>query len=633
MCGIAGFVDWPGAEAALGDAMGRALTHRGPDDHGIWVSPEGGAVLAHRRLSILDLTPTGHQPMTSADGRWTIVYNGEIYNHPALRTELEAEGVRLRGRSDTELLLEGAALWGLEATLARAEGMFAIALWDERERTLLLTRDRVGVKPLYWMRRGAGLAFASELKALRLLPGADFSFDPAGLAHFFKFGYAPGAETLFAHVRKLEPGTILAFKNGAAPSITRYWDAWAHIGTRSTADDADMLAELDALVRGSVGQELVADVPVGCFLSGGVDSSLVAAVMQAQAGGKVKTFNVGFDEPGMDESAHARAVAAHIGSEHHEIRLDAKGAAEIIPLLPEMYDEPVSDMAAIPTHLVSKLARSEVKVALSGDGGDELFAGYERYAVAEKVWRRLAWAPRGARQLAAHALRAAPAGMIAAAARAASMAPERGVRRVQRLSAALDDASPLTTYEATVGLWVDLGEVLNTPDLTRAAAWTRAEASGLDPVLAFQLIDLTTYLPDAVLAKVDRASMATSLEVRVPLLNHRLIEFALGLPAHARMRGGQGKWLLRQLLYKYVPQALVDRPKAGFSVPIGLWLRGPLRAWAEDLLSETALRESGVLNAAGVSRRWREHVEGRADWSYPLWSVLMFQAWRRRWQA
>lgn len=616
---------------ALGEAMARTLTHRGPDSAGVWLSPDGAAVLAHRRLSIIDLSPAGHQPMTSADGRWTISYNGEIYNHATLRKRLDAAGAALRGRSDTEVLLEWISRWGLAEALAAAEGMFAFALWDARERRLHLVRDRIGVKPLYWTKQGAGFAFASEIKALTLLPGARFALDRRGASLYFKFGYTPSPTTIYENVWKLEPGAILTVASGETPRIERYWDAWDYAQPSEARDDAALLGELDQHVRRSVGQELVADVPVGCFLSGGVDSSLVAAAMRQLSGAPVKTFNVAFDDPTIDESAHARAVAAHIGSEHHEIRLDAASAREIIPTLPEMYDEPLSDMAQIPTHLVSKLARQHVKVALSGDGGDELFAGYDRYHIAERVWRRLGWAPHGARRLAARALRAAPAGMVAAAARlSASPEPLRAARRLQRLSVALDDASPLSAYVAAASTWLDPAEVLTHADAELPDAWRRARASNAASMLQFQLIDLHTYLPDDVLAKVDRASMAVSLEVRVPLLNHKLVEFALGLPPDARVRGGESKFLLRRLLYQYVPRALVDRPKRGFSVPMAAWLRGPLRDWADDLLSDAALRQNDVLRADIVSQRWREHRSGAADWSYPLWSVLMFQDWSRR---
>ena len=635
MCGIAGLLNWPAASAeaslALGEAMARALTHRGPDDHGIWRSPDGAAVFAHRRLSILDLSPTGHQPMSSADGRWTVCYNGEIYNHPALRQRLEQAGAALRGRSDTEVLLEWVGRWGLEETLHALEGMYAFALWDNAERRLHLVRDRIGVKPLYWMKQGAGFAFASELKALTLLHGVRFAIDRRGLSLYFKFGYTPSPTTIYENVWKLEPGATLTVAANGEPRITRYWDAWDYARPDPARDDESLTDALDALVLRSVGQELVADVPVGCFLSGGIDSSLVSAVMRQLAGAPVKTFNVGFDDPNIDESAYARAVAHNIGSDHHEIRLNADMAREIIPLLPDMYDEPLSDMAAIPTYAVSKLAREYVKVVLSGDGGDELFAGYDRYHAAERVWRRIGWAPHAARRLAASALRATPLGMVAAAARmASSPEPLRAPRQLQRLSVALDDASPLSAFTATSSAWLDPADAVQQTSGDLPEVWSRARASAAASMLQFQMIDFHTYLPDDVLAKVDRASMATSLEARVPLLNHKLVEFALGLPAEARVRDGESKFLLRKLLYKYVPRALVERPKRGFSVPMAAWLRGPLRDWADDLLSESTLRQSDVLRADVIAQRWREHRRGEADWSYPLWTALMFQDWSRR---
>jgi asparagine synthase (glutamine-hydrolysing) len=636
MCGIAGFLNWPGlsgqAAGAMGARMADTLTYRGPDDAGVWSDPSG-ITLAFRRLAIVDLSPAGRQPMRSADGRWTIVFNGEIYNHKRLRAELDG-GVSFVGHSDTEVLLEWIARRGLEDALDHAEGMFAFALWDSHEQRLLLVRDRIGIKPLYWMRQGTGLAFASELKALRQLPGARFEYDKAGVSHFIKYGLIPAPATVFTTVRKLKPGTIVVFESGAPPSEIRYWNASDYVWAGAEHDEGEMLAALEGHVRRAVGQELVADVPVGCFLSGGIDSSLVAATMQGLSSKPIQTFSVGFDDPAIDESAHALGVAKHIGSEHNFIRLDAATAADIIPTLPDMFDEPLADPAAIPTYALSKLARSKVTVALSGDGGDELFAGYDRYGLAERVWRKLAWAPDGARKLAGHALRAAPSDVIAAVATLAARPDAQGdVRRARKLSAALMDATPIATYDATLARWPDLNEIMREPDFSLPLPWRRAQARELPLPLAFQLLDLEAYLPDNVLTKVDRASMAASLEARVPLLDHRFVEFALGLPPEARVRDGQTKWLMRQALYKLVPQDLVERPKRGFSVPIAEWLRKPLRRWAVDLLAPSSIAAGGVLNAELVTRCWREHSDRRADWSYPLWNILMFEAWRQRWKA
>lgn len=631
MCGIAGFLNWPMPEAGAApcaEAMARALTHRGPDDSAIWRSEEGALYFAHRRLAVIDLTPTGRQPMTSADGRWTICFNGEIYNHAELRARLGGDGVSLRGRADTEALLESVARYGLEAALAAAEGMFAFAVWDAAERRLFLARDRAGVKPLYWLRQGKGFAFASEIKALRALPGARFELDRVALAEFLLYGYVRAPETMFAGVRKLEPGAILAVGADGSVSSRRYWraDGAAQDDTRS---DADLTDALDALVRRTVRQEMAADVQVGCFLSGGVDSSLVAALAQQSSAGRLETFSVGFDDPSIDESAHARAVAEYIGARHHALNVDAAAAAEVLPLLPEMYDEPLADMAAIPTYLVSKLARSHVTVALSGDGGDELFGGYERYWVAERVWRRLSAAPGPARRMAAGALAHTPEALLGLAAQVVQPGLSRRHARARfaRLIAALAARRPADVYRATTSLWLDPGEILLDAPQEPAPDWPSAASV----VTAFQLQDFGAYLPDDVLAKVDRASMAVSLESRVPLLNHGMIAFAFALPDHVKRRAGRGKWLLRQVLARHVPADLVERPKQGFSVPMAAWLRGPLKHWADDLLDEAALAQTGLFTPGPIAKRWREHCSGVADWSYALWAVLTFEAWRRHW--
>lgn len=634
MCGIAGFLDWPFSSAEAAEACARAmsgrLAHRGPDGEGFWRSDDGRVVFAHRRLAIIDLSEAGAQPMTSADGRWTICFNGEIYNFAALRADLEKAGAALRGHSDTEALLETIARRGLKAALQASEGMFAFALWDARERRLFLARDRVGIKPLYWTRNGAGLAFASELKALRLAPGARFALDPAQVSSFLRFGYITAPATIFADVFKLPPATVLSLGDEGV-ALEPYWSAWeAGAAPAETRSEAEMIDALDALVQRSVRQELVSDVPLGAFLSGGVDSSLVTAVAQRAVTGRLQTFSVGFDDPSIDESPHAEAAARHIGADHHALRVTAAEARDVIPLLPDMYDEPVADIAQIPTYLVSKLARERVTVALSGDGGDELFGGYDRYWTAENVWRKLAAAPYGARKFAARAIRAMPQPMAAAVAMVAQpgMERRRAAARFARLANALEAPSPLDVYAATVALWT-------ASPATEAASLPGAFAlagSEREAVKAFQLVDLHTYLPDDVLAKVDRASMAASLEVRVPLLNHKLIEFALCLPESVKQKGGRAKWLLRQVLHRYLPRELVDRPKQGFSVPMGAWLRGPLKSWAGDLLTESALAESNVLAATPIAQRWREHIAGQADWSYALWPVLSFQAWRQTWR-
>jgi asparagine synthase (glutamine-hydrolysing) len=640
MCGIAGFVGRVAAGSGAADrlrAMAGTLIHRGPDSHGTWTDPESGAYFAHRRLSIVDLTETGHQPMVSANGRFVITFNGEIYNFLDLRRTLEAGGAVLVGRSDTEVLLEWIARRGLATLLAEIEGMFAFALWDRLERRLHLVRDRVGIKPLFFTRRNGVLAFASELKALHHAPGWSSVLDPDALALYLRFGYVPAPRTIFAQVSKLEPGSMLSWRPGEEAVVQRYWDAVDIVAKAAArpiqARDDDLIELVGSEIERSVRQEIVADVPVGCFLSGGVDSSTVAAMMQRICGRTIKTFSVGFDDQAFDESHHARAVAAHLGTDHQEIRVSAWDAREVIAALPGMYDEPLSDMAQIPTHLVSRLARRDVKVALSGDGGDEIFAGYDRYATAERAWRKLALMP-GFLRRGASALLHRSVGPMASGLGGLNATGSVGgaARRLARIAAVLPSLSPVEAYRLVSSLWEEPSALLPGCREPHLPAYDARLASGLGLPTAFQLVDLRTYLPDAILAKVDRASMAASLEVRVPLLNHRLIELAFRLPLSAKRRNGTTKWVLRQLLYRSVPRKLVDRPKQGFGVPMARWLRGPLRDWAEDRLSPASLGRTGVLDATLVARCWGEHVSGRLDWSYRIWAALVLQDWLLAWQ-
>jgi asparagine synthase (glutamine-hydrolysing) len=613
------------------------LPHRGPDGEGVWVEPDGHAALGHRRLAIIDLTPTGAQPMASANGRFVVTYNGEIYNYPHLRESLERDGVRLVGRSDTEVMVEWIARRGLESFLAEAEGMFAFAAWDRRERRLFLVRDRVGIKPLYWLRRGGILAFASELKALHRLPDWQPEIDRDALTQYLRFGYVPAPRSIFKDVAKLEPGRFLTWAGGES-QIQRYWDPVAVVTKGHAAvhprRNEEILDAVETEVERSVRQEMISDVPVGCFLSGGIDSSLVTAMMQKAAGRPIKTFSVGFDDPDIDESQYARAVAGYLGTDHVEVRVSAQDAQNVIPMLPTMYDEPLSDMAQLPTYLVSKLARRHVTVALSGDGGDELFGGYERYRIAEATWSNLSRVPGPARSMARAFLQGPPAPIVAATAHKLGLASSResAQRRLARLAEALEGQSPMEVYRAVSSLWTDAGDIVIGGREPPLPAYDPALARELDPVARFQLVDLCTYLPDAILNKVDRASMAVSLETRVPLLNHKLIELAFRLPLSARRQGGVTKWALREVLYRHVPRALVERPKKGFGVPVGEWLRGPLRAWADDRLSESALRGPGLFDPAPIRRRWLDHRDGIADWSYPLWAVLVFQDWHAGWR-
>ena len=648
MCGIAGIVARASLDEALLRRMAGEIGHRGPDDEGIWTDCEAGIGFAHRRLAIVDLSPAGHQPMATSDGRWTLNFNGEIYNHAALRTELEAggggpaaAGASWRGHSDTETLLECIAAWGLERTLAKVAGMFALALWDARERRLHLARDRFGEKPLYYGWIGGDFVFASELKALRLHPGFDNGLDRSALELFLRLNYVPAPHSIFERIYKLEPGCILSGTPEAlraplaAPPIPgegpvrRYWsyrDVLAAGLDCAFASQAEAEAEVERALLEAVRDQAMADVPVGAFLSGGIDSSTVVALYRQHS--PVRTFTIGFEDAAYDESAHARAVAAHLGTEHHEARVTAREAQDVIPLLPRIYDEPFADSSQIPTYLVCRHAREQVKVALSGDGGDEMFGGYNRYLAPAALWSRFASLPEPLRRGSGVLLGSLPGGAWDAAAdlaRRRNRQPHFGakVRRTLRTIGAARDLDGF--HDSFIDEWPGGATPAGggTPLLPRSFQPLPAPAPDR---LRMMYRDAMTYLPDDILAKVDRASMAVSLETRLPLLDHRVAEAAARVPVGMSISGGTGKKVLRRILYRHVPRALFERPKTGFAVPVGEWLRGPLRPWAEELLDPARLGD-GPIDPAPVRRRWAGHLAG-ADHTASLWSVLMFEAWR-----
>ncbi|HUH59516.1 MAG TPA: asparagine synthase (glutamine-hydrolyzing) [Candidimonas sp.] len=623
MCGFAGFLDVRRLTANPQDVlarMGQSISHRGPDDDDVWYCDDGGIGFSHRRLAVVDLTATGKQPMSSACGRYVIVFNGEIYNHLALRAQVQSSssGVVWRGTSDTETLLACFSTWGIEATLRAAVGMFAIALWDRRTRELTLARDRMGEKPLYWGWQGNVLLFGSELKAIRMHPLCKGEIDRDSLALLVQYNYIPAPNSIYTGIEKLRPANYITFRAGQAPGSAvpaSYWSlsAAARFGTSNPflGSDIDAIDTLEGQLSQSVGLQMIADVPLGAFLSGGVDSSLVAALMQAQASMPIQTFTIGFEDAKYNEAVHASAVAAHLGTRHTEWRITARDALDLIPRLADIYCEPFADSSQIPTYLVSKLARQHVTVALSGDGGDELFGGYSPYQFAPGLWKRLGRLPLGLRRLAAQLGAGLPLS-----------------EKASKLLNVLPARSREDFYQKLRSHW---------PQQQKIVLGTRAEQSSwkqiidCDGVDRFEdwmmLIDTQGYMSDDILLKVDRASMANGLETRVPILDHRVVELAWRLPFHQKIRDGKGKWILRQVLNRHVPEHLIDRPKQGFSIPLGEWLRGPLRDWAETLLDERILREDGYFSVEPIRRAWNAHVHGSADHSGKLWSILMYQAW------
>jgi asparagine synthase (glutamine-hydrolysing) len=637
MCGIAGLLapatGWDGeALARHADAMARALARRGPDGQGVWTDAETGVALAHRRLSILDLSPAGAQPMMSADGRWVVSYNGEVYNTPELAAELRSAGVVLRGHSDTEVILELCARLGVEETLRRLAGMFALAFWDRRERVLWLARDRLGIKPLAWWRMpDGGLAFASEIGAFAPLPQAPADIDPAAVAALLRLGAVPAPITILAGVSKLAPGGLLRAQAGQEPRLSAWWDpATAAAAQRAARRPDDSAQDLEALLERVVGQHLLSDVPVGAFLSGGIDSSLVVAMMCRVAPGAVRTFSIGFDVPGYDEAGHARAVAARLGTEHTELAVGEAEALAVVPRLAGLYDEPFADASQIPTVLLAELTRRSVTVALSGDGGDELFAGYNRHRVARRLWPRVAGVPRPLRHAAAGLIRLLSPERWDGALRAVSPGhhPPQAGEKLHKLARVLDQADPDGVYAALVAQWPDPRAVSPRSQPTRLSIDGHAFARALaDPVERMQFLDLLCYLPDDILVKVDRASMAVGLEARVPLLDHRVLERSWRLSPDVHFRDGRGKWPLRRILAPLMPEGFFERPKSGFTPPLHAWLRGPLRDWAQALLDPGALRDDGWFDPAAVTACWRDHLSGRANHQYRLWPILMMRSW------
>lgn len=626
MCGIAGFFD-PSAGSydreAVARSMAGAIRHRGPDDEGVWTGDSGEVVFGHRRLSVIDLSVAGHQPMVSGNGRYVIAYNGEVYNFAELRHELEATGIAFKSDSDTEVVLEACAAWGVEAAAAKFNGMFAFALWDRSVRTLTLTLDRFGIKPLYWSERGDTFLFGSELKALAVHPSFEREIDRDTLAGYLRFGYVPGTHAIYEGVRKLEPGSVMTWRLGEDVQVSRYWRvrdvASEAVANPATVGEGQAIEGLDRVLRDAVKSRMISDVPMGAFLSGGIDSSTIAALMQAQSNNPIRTFSIGFNEAAYDESVYAREVAKHLGTDHTELVVSQKEALEAIPRLPELYDEPFADSSQIPTYLVSKLAREHVTVALSGDGGDELFGGYNRHVLAGRI--------KGAFDVLPYAVRKAMGASALGLPRAVWGTPRRG-DQMAKLATLFGKRTLDEAYLSLASVWNAAPSVVLNASGDAAGLSTPWPDFGTFAE-KMMVMDAEMYMPGDILTKVDRASMGVSLEARVPFLDYRVAEYAWQLPSSMKVKGGQGKWILRQVLDRYVPRNLVERPKMGFAVPIDDWLRGDLRDWAEDLLNQDRLTREGYFDAAAVRKKWSEHLSGRRNWQHQLWGLLMFQAWHK----
>jgi asparagine synthase (glutamine-hydrolysing) len=648
MCGIAGYYCFttPIDHTQTLNAMGEAVSHRGPDDAGIWFDKDNGVGLAHRRLSIIDLSNEGHQPMMSHSGRYMIVYNGEIYNFSDIRCELDSGSTPWRGHSDTEVLLSAIDAWGIDSAIKRFVGMFAFALWDRQERVLLLCRDRLGIKPLYYSQTACGVVFGSELKAIKAHPEFRPEIDRDALTLYLRHNCIPAPYTIYRNTWKIRPGNILRISSNDLRDsnlLSRsycYWDARcvAESGQNNLyhGSDDEAIYELEAVLLDAVKKRMISDVPLGAFLSGGIDSSTIVSLMQAQSDRPVKTFSIGSESQGYNEATYAKEVALHLGTEHTELYLSDRDIMDVIPQLPALFDEPFSDSSQIPTYLVSKLARQQVTVCLSGDGGDELFGGYNRHIWGPKIWQLFGWMHPALRSVVANSLLSVSTVWwndifyIFNRFIPANKRLSRVGDNLHKFAEILPSKSLEQMYRGLCSHWKEPDKVVinGTEPITNI---TDMQYYAVLPDSSHRMMymDLITYLPDDILTKVDRATMGVSLEGRVPFLDHRVVEFAWRLPLSLKIRNNQRKWILRQVLYKYIPKRLVDRPKMGFGIPIDFWLRGSLRDWAEDLLDVSRMRQEGFFEASIVWKKWKEHISCDRNWQYDLWDILMFQSWLR----
>jgi asparagine synthase (glutamine-hydrolysing) len=641
MCGFSGFfgfadLPYSGVQKTI-LTMGEALRHRGPDDHGVWINTALEIALVHRRLAVVDLSAAGNQPMVSSTGRFILAFNGEIYNHRDIRklllksNEFVNKKVKWRGHSDTETLLVALEFWGIDRTLKELNGMFAFALWDQKERKLFLARDRFGEKPLYYGSLQNSFVFGSELKALAAHSQWRGDIDRDALALFMRYTHVPAPKTIYQDIKKILPAHYLVVSNQGQiiGDPICYWslENAAYQGIENRKGDAVELAdELDYLLKDAVGLRMTSDVPLGAFLSGGYDSTMIVAQMQAQSSQPVRTFSIGNEQEDLDEARYAAAVAKHLGTEHTELYVTSSDALSVIPKLPQIYDEPFADSSQIPTFLVSQLARRDVTVALSGDGGDELFAGYNRHFAGVKIWEKLNQLPLAFRKTISHGLTSFDAAgfarLMVLVSRLTSI-PSMSLK-MTKLCSALSARDDLDFYDLLKAHWKSSSVILGASDFSGYDGQQLESAKFLDRML---FMDMQTYLQDDILTKVDRASMAVSLEARVPFLDHRLVEFSWRVPPEFKVRNGQGKWLLREVLHRYVPHELMERPKQGFSIPIAQWLRGPLRDWGEELLDSKRLHQEGFFNVDMVRSSWKRLLTGKGHEEHKLWCVLMFQAW------
>ncbi len=646
MCGFCGYLQLKPSSLSTEviTSMTDRIQHRGPNDQGYWQDDQGWVSLGHRRLSIIDLSPEGHQPMLSASGRFVLTYNGEIYNFKEIKKELEKGGLapEWRGHSDTEVLLAAINAWGVKGALKKSVGMFAFALWDKQERTLILARDRMGEKPLYYGWQNGVFLFGSELKSLKAHPQFQGEIDRNVLSLYMRHNYIPAPWSIYKNIRKLLPGALITipiesdqFKNKTLPEPESYWSL-KEVAEQGVADpfsgtEQEAIQQLDQLLKQSVAGQMLSDVPLGTFLSGGYDSSLVVALMQAQSEKRVKTFSIGFNEKDYNEAQYAKAVASHLGTDHTELYVTSDQAMAVIPKLSTLYDEPFSDSSQIPTFLVSQMARQHVTVSLSGDGGDELFGGYNRYFLGTKLWQRLKPFPEWSRHLAANLITSvSPSSWDKLSSLFDRILPAevragRTGDKLHKLASVFSLSGQDDLYLRLLSHWDDPESVVINSKEPGSVVNQSLQLE--DFIHRMMCIDATSYLPDDILTKVDRAAMGVSLETRIPLLDHRVVEYAWQLPLSMKVRDGNGKWILRQVLYNYVPPSLLDRPKMGFGVPIDAWLRGPLREWAEELLAENRLKNEGYFNPAPIREKWDEHLSGKRNWQYHLWDVLMFQQW------